>query len=91
MAEAAFPRPSAVPACQAEWELFGILMICGQAPEGQWRRACVHEHIRDGFLCGEHVSLPEIAYCKTCHEIDGHHCPLTLARIGDAAPEASRA
>jgi hypothetical protein len=65
--------------------LFGLLVICGSVPEGQWRRACVHEHVRDGFLCEEHAGLPETAYCKTCREFDGHLCPLTLARIGEAA------
>ena len=83
MADSAFPRPGAVPACQAEDQVFGILMICGRAPEGQYRRACVHEHVRDGFLCAEHVALSEIGSCKTCHEIDGHCCPLTLARVAD--------
>jgi hypothetical protein len=75
--------------CDAQWETFGILTVCGQPAEGIWRRACVHEHVRDGLLCAEHASLTDTAFCKTCHELDGHGCPLGLKRVGEVGAEVA--
>ena len=85
MTEPGFPGPGAVPACDAKWELPGIVMTCGRVPEGRWRRGCVHEHVRDGFLCAKHAGSPATAFCRPCREFDGHLCPLSLVRIGEAA------
>ena len=70
-------------ACEAEWAL--IPVICGAPAEGLYRRACVHEHVRDGWLCTLHAGIPESALCKACFDVDGHECPISLVRIGDAA------
>jgi hypothetical protein len=87
MARAIISRgdPMSPQACEAEWAM--LPAICGAPAVGQYRRACVHEHVRDGWLCALHAEIPEHALCKACHDFDGHECPVGLARIGDA-PQA---
>ena len=72
-------------ACEAQWEM--LPFICGAPAEGQYRRACVHEHVRDGWLCELHATFTEAALCQTCHDFDGHECPINLVRIGDVPAE----
>ena len=40
------------PGCEAVTPFLGIEWPCGEPPAGLFRRACVHEHVRDGWLCG---------------------------------------
>ena len=70
--------------CEAVWEFLGIEAKCGTPAIGPFRRACVHEHIRDGWLCDEHAQTPERGLCRTCHELPGdlsHECPISIAEV----------
>lgn len=73
------------PACQAVWDTPPA--SCGAPAAGLYRRACVHEHVRDGWLCERHADLSDLAICKACRDHDGHCCPLGLVRIGDVPAE----
>jgi hypothetical protein len=48
---------------------------CPEPALGYVRVACVHEHVREGFLCDSHIGRMESAFCRICHEL-GHDCPL---------------
>jgi hypothetical protein len=70
--------------CEAIWEFFGIEAECGMPAVGLYRRACIHEHIYDGWLCGEHAATPERGLCQTCYRLPGelsHECPITIAEV----------
>jgi hypothetical protein len=58
---------------------------CGGQPTTPVRRACVHEHIRDGNLCALHLLHADAGRCRTCYEADGHECPITLAVLDGAS------
>lgn len=67
--------------CEAINEFLGIEWPCGQQPAALYRRICVHEHVRDGLLCAEHVELNARGLCRTCYELPGdlaHECPITI-------------
>ena len=69
--------------CEATWTLLGIEAPCGDPAVGLFRRACVHEHVRDGWLCREHAERRD-GLCLTCHEMRGdmgHDCPIDLAEV----------
>ena len=55
--------------------------ICGLPADGIYRRACVHEHMRDGYVCADHVEMVEYGLCLPCFELDGHYCPITLTAV----------
>lgn len=57
---------------------------CGQPAAGLYRRACVHEHMRDGYVCTGHVETAGHGLCLTCYNLDGHDCPITLAPVAVA-------
>lgn len=58
---------------------------CGK-PGVAIRRACVHEHVRDGHLCFMHSMFGD-GSCLACFEADGHDCPITVVLL---AGEASK-
>ena len=45
--------------CEAVIPFIGIDWLCGEPAAGLFRRACVHEHIRDGWLCRNHADATE--------------------------------
>jgi hypothetical protein len=72
--------------CNATAEFFGVSFTCPLPSAGIYRRICVHEHVRDGHLCADHVGSPA-GVCKTCAELPGdlaHECPITLAPVTEA-------
>jgi hypothetical protein len=76
--------PVAPETCEAIWAFLGIEAPCDQPAIGQFRRICVHEHARDGWLCRDHAEIPERGLCFTCHELpDGlaHECPVAIAAV----------
>jgi predicted nuclease with RNAse H fold len=72
-------------ACQAVNEFCGILLgPCGQTSAGLYRRICVHEHVKDGYLCQEHADRREAGLCRTCYELGGglsHECAISVAKV----------
>ena len=70
--------------CEAIWEFFGIEADCGDPAIGLFRRACVHEHVRDGWLCRDHAETPERGLCRACWDLPGelsHECPIALTEV----------
>jgi hypothetical protein len=55
---------------------------CPELVAGYVRMACVHEHVREGFLCASHMGRMQSAYCRICHAL-GHDCPLRGASDAD--------
>jgi hypothetical protein len=76
--------------CEAIWTFAGMNALCGVPAAGLFRRACVHEHIRDGWLCRDHVENSQNGCCRTCDELaDGlaHDCPISISDVtAEAAP-----
>ena len=68
--------------CEATMNFVGITFPCENPAIGRFRRGCIHEHIRDGRLCGMHAS-DGTGLCRTCFELDegGHDCPIVLAEV----------
>ena len=61
---------------------------CGAPAFGFFRRACVHEHVRDGWLCQHHAEV-EQPVCLDCSDLGGglsHECPVILVPLEVAAP-----
>jgi len=84
---AAVPGVDAGPhSCQCVNILLGInLGACGEPAAGRFRRACVHGHIRDGWMCQGHVDAMGAGLCLACIELDGglsHECPITVVPLG---------
>ena len=70
--------------CGSEWP-------CSEPAVGRYRRACVHEHLRDGRLCQGHVDAAAVGLCLPCHELNGtlsHECAITLTLL---EPDGTRA
>jgi hypothetical protein len=63
------------PGCQAL--IWPYTRSCGE-PGFPALRGCVHEHVRDGIICGEHAKT---ATCRDCYLADGHHCPISVMPI----------
>ena len=66
--------------CDAQIAWLGR-MQCGQPAVGHYRCGCVHEHVRDGWLCQDHVDHADAGLCRACNELPGglsHECPITL-------------
>jgi hypothetical protein len=76
--------------CEAVWTFFGAGGLCGDHAIGLFRRTCVHEHVRDGWLCRDHADAPQHGFCRVCYELPGglsHDCPIGLADVtAEAAP-----
>ena len=74
--------------CQAVSLFLGINMgVCGATPAIPYRRACVHEHIRDGLLCAEHAQDIASSACATCWDLpDGqsHDCRIVIKPLSEA-------
>ena len=82
-------RPQEDRTCEAVWTFLGIEGVCGEPAIGLYRRACIHEHLKDGWLCRDHADAPEFGACLTCWDLKGelsHECPITLTEF---TPEVS--
>ena len=69
--------------CEAVFVFFGTdLDTCGQ-PGSFHRRACQHEHVRDGYLCPEHVKDVKAGMCSQCgkHPTQSHVCDIAVTPI----------
>ena len=55
---------------------------CCETPTRSYRRACVHEHIREAWLCDGH-GYSDDGLCRPCFEADGHECPIVLVPIAE--------
>jgi hypothetical protein len=68
-------------ACNA-WTFFGPCPFPADRPA---TAMCVHEHLRTGELCKDHLELLDGADCRECWEgTDPHRCPLTFADLKSA-------
>ena len=70
--------------CEAVTPFIGVDWPCRDPAAGLFRRACVHEHIREGWLCRFHADTTELGNCRTCWELPGdlsHECPISLAEV----------
>lgn len=70
--------------CEAVWRYLGLKAPCGQPAVGRFRRICVHEHIREGWLCRDHAETPQNGLCRTCYFLPGglaHECPISMAGV----------
>lgn len=61
---------------------------CAMEPERYYRGGCVHEHIREGWLCEWHLGRISSAFCRVCHEL-GHDCKLLEVMTDDRAGRRS--
>ena len=71
--------------CDAVIEWFGMTWPCDQPSIGLYRRICVHEHVREGWLCRGHVDQTPVGRCQTCFDLGvglSHDCPINLAEVG---------
>lgn len=69
--------------CVAIWQFIGMEGVCGEPAIGLFRRACIHEHVRDGWLCRDHATS-EGGLCRTCWDLpdgESHECPIALAEL----------
>lgn len=69
--------------CEAVSDVFlrrGIKEFCGIPAIGQFTRACVHEHVRTGWLCQRHVDDAASCHCRQCFQLpaDSHWCPVVI-------------
>ncbi len=78
--------------CEVEIEFLGHLLgKCADLtprPARPIRRICVHEHMRDGWVCDVHLEAakqPGGGSCLTCYQIDGHDCRIALVPIEAAS------
>lgn len=74
--------------CEVVIRFIGVDWPCGEPAVGLFRRVCVHEHIRDGWLCQDHVDGTERGFCRTCNDLsDGmaHECPIVLTPLEEVA------
>lgn len=70
--------------CEAIWKFLGIEAHCGQATIGRFQRICVHEHVREGWLCQDHAETSRRGLCGTCYDLpDGlsHECLINIAEV----------
>jgi hypothetical protein len=82
------PDLDAAEGCEAVNDWLGLNWICGRSPAVSVRRICVHEHVKEGRLCRDHLNLVAAGLCRTCHELGGslsHDCPIAVAAL-DGAP-----
>jgi len=52
--------------CDAIVDFFGTFIPCPVAAAGPYRRMCVHEHLRDGWLCQPHADRAAYGFCLPC-------------------------
>ena len=70
--------------CEAIWEFLGIEAPCGRPAAGRFRRICVHDHARDGWLCLDHAETSQNGLCLACHDLPGglsHECPIAMTEL----------
>lgn len=76
--------PATAESCEAIRELLGYEGLCQQPAIGKFRRICVHEHIRDGWLCADHAGNSQYGLCRACHDLPGrwsHECPIAMTEV----------
>jgi hypothetical protein len=64
--------------CQAVEALSG--RSCGQTSADYYRSICLHEHVRDSYLCACHGEAASLQ-CRRCYTYAGHACQLRLTRL----------
>jgi hypothetical protein len=57
--------------CQAVRAVSG--QPCGETSTGYYRTICLHEHVRDSYLCAFHSEAGSVQ-CRRCHTYAGHAC-----------------
>ena len=76
--------------CQARQQRVedGPLESCGNRAAGLYRAMCVHEHIRERWLCAAcrdgHSQRGTL--CLACYTADGHECPMGPVTEADRPP-----
>ncbi len=61
-------------------------VVCGGPAAARMRLACVHEHVRDVWVCDVHVSWAPM--CRPCFGADGHLCEMRGIRLPVVNQEA---
>ncbi len=82
--EHAGPAPPAGKDCEVVTPFIGVDWPCGNPAIGLFRRACVHEHIREVWVCRDHADTTELGNCRACWELPGglsHDCPISLSEL----------
>jgi hypothetical protein len=72
------------PECDVIQEFLGIEAPCGNPAIGRFTRICVHEHLREGWLCAYHAENSERGLCRDCDQLPGvlsHDCPIAVAAV----------
>lgn len=69
--------------CQAEHIAAGEGVPCPSAATGYLRGGCVHEHIREGWVCDYHRERQQGTVCRVCYNL-GHVCPLLFEQVAEA-------
>ena len=56
---------------------------CGNSPAVMTRRACVHEHVREGYLCDLHINAVADGFCRDCYYLPegAHECRIVLEMV----------
>lgn len=71
--------------CEARHLLAGP---CGQEAAGRFASACVHEHVKAGWLCAAHAAMPGTAVCRSCLEgPQPHQCPVQITELTAAGSD----
>lgn len=74
--------------CEVLVPFFGV--TCGEllphVPARPVRRICLHEHVRDGMSCDMHIEQVANGGCRTCYDLDGHDCPISVMPIEAVQP-----
>ena len=69
--------------CEGEWASGETVWPCSAPAVGRFRRACVHEHVREAWICSDHADQGWNS-CKACKELAGelsHECPITITEV----------
>jgi len=70
--------------CDAQMDLEdGAPLTPCRRPGRKVRRACLHEHVSDLFVCAVHEERGARGegFCIPCYETDGHRCPIRLQPV----------
>ena len=69
--------------CEGEWVSGETVRPCRAPAVGRFRRACVHEHVREAWVCSDHADRGWNS-CKTCWDLDAglsHRCPVAVTEV----------
>jgi hypothetical protein len=62
--------------------------LCGAPAIGRYRQGCVHEHVRERWLCQDHIDKAALGFCGECYDLRGvleHDCPIILQAVAGAS------